>query len=533
MGYNERVNNRKENFMTKKPNAFWALKSIVVLLAITIISLSVPVSFAVTFNDVSGHWAEKTITNVSEYGVISGYPDGSFKPDSTIKRIEYLVLVIKAQSIEVRERVGTEYWGKPFVEAAIEANYIKADEFGSTDLSVYEKPILRQEMASIITKAYLATGATVTGEAIAEASQKLTDYNTVSNRYLDSVITAVAIGIINGYPDSTFKPMLNATRAESSVVLEKYLATLNKIELVTDNLDASGYAAGHAFATLSTPFSVNDIEIGDSSVTVKEIYGEPVRIDDSAYGFKWWVYHDNYEDYFLVGVSNQKVVALFTASDLLKSSTSLAMNQNKSAVTKALGNPINSIFKGADEYIQMNNQESAVYLKNNIYLTTYFDNHDSGRLFSIMLIDTAVEKSMTTQYGNLTDAVRISFEKQIFDLNNVFRLENGKPILRWSEPIANVARKHSKDMAVRDFFDHINPSGQSPFDRIAAYPIDFKLAAENIAAGYLNAFGAHAGWVNSFGHRENLVRNIQFLGVGVYFGGPFGTYYTQNYFTPL
>jgi uncharacterized protein YkwD len=519
--------------MTKKQNIFWALKSLIIILAISVITLSVPVSFAVTFNDVGGHWAENTINNITKYGVITGYPDGSFKPDSTIKRIEYLVLVIKAQSIDVRELTDNEYWGQPYIDAAIEANYIKVDEFGSTDLSVYEKPILRQEMASIITKAYLATGATVSGESIAEASHKLTDYNTVSGRYLDAVISAVAIGIINGYPDSTFRPMLNATRAESSVVLEKYLTTLNKIELVTDNLDASGYAPGHAFATLSTPFSVSDIEIGDSSVTVKEIYGEPVRIDDSAYGFKWWVYHDNYLDYFLVGVSNQKVVALFTASDLLESSTSLAMNQNKAAVTKALGSPINSIFKGVDEYVQMNNQESAVYLKNNIYLTTYFDNHDSGRLFSIMLIDTAVEKSMNSQYGNLSDSVRISFEKQVFDLNNVFRLENGKPLLKWSEPIAVVARKHSKDMAVRDFFDHINPSGQSPFDRIAADGIDFRLAAENIAAGYLNAFGAHAGWVNSLGHRENLVRNIEYLGVGVYFGGPFGTYYTQNYFTPL
>ena len=499
--------------MTKKQNIFWALKSLIIILAISVITLSVPVSFAVTFNDVGGHWAENTINNITKYGVITGYPDGSFKPDSTIKRIEYLVLVIKAQSIDVRERSENEYWGQPYIDAAIEANYIKLDEFGSTDLSVYEKPILRQEMASIITKAYLATGATVSGEAIAEASHKLTDYNTVSGRYLDAVISAVAIGIINGYPDSTFRPMLNATRAESSVVLEKYLTTLNKIELVTDNL--------------------SDIEIGDSSVTVKEIYGAPVRIDDSAYGFKWWVYHDNYMDYFLVGVNNQKVVALFTASDLLESSTSLAMNQNKAAVTKALGSPINSIFKGVDEYVQMNNQESAVYLKNNIYLTTFFDNHDSGRLFSIMLIDTAVEKSMNSQYGNLSDPVRISFEKQIFDLNNVFRLEQDKPLLKWSEPIAKTARKHSKDMADRDFFDHINPSGQSPFDRIAADGIDFRLAAENIAAGYLNAFGAHAGWVNSLGHRENLVRNIEYLGVGVYFGGPFGTYYTQNYFTPL
>jgi len=128
--------------------------------------------------------------------------------------------------------------------------------------------------------------------------------------------------------------------------------------------------------------------------------------------------------------------------------------------------------------------------------------------------------------------LKTAYEKELFDLVNVFRTSLNLNTLTWNEAVAVVARKHSVDMAVRKFFDHTNPSGYTPFDRLLADGVDYTLAAENIAAGYTNAFSTHNGWVNSPGHRENLVRNVRQVGIGVHFGGDYRIYYTQDFITP-
>lgn len=128
--------------------------------------------------------------------------------------------------------------------------------------------------------------------------------------------------------------------------------------------------------------------------------------------------------------------------------------------------------------------------------------------------------------------MRVSFERQVFDLANAVRVRFGKKAFIWSEQIAITARKHSKDMADHDYFAHTNLSGLSPFDRMEDDGIDYRSAAENIAAGQSSAIFAHEGWMNSKGHRVNILSVIEKLGVGVYLGGSYETYYTQNFYTP-
>ncbi|MFN7022112.1 MAG: CAP domain-containing protein [Phycisphaerales bacterium] len=70
--------------------------------------------------------------------------------------------------------------------------------------------------------------------------------------------------------------------------------------------------------------------------------------------------------------------------------------------------------------------------------------------------------------------------------------------------LTTAARAHSLDMAARGFFDHVNPSGQSPTDRAQAAGYE-GTAGENIAAGYSSIDAAHAAWLNSLGHRKNVL----------------------------
>lgn len=88
-------------------------------------------------------------------------------------------------------------------------------------------------------------------------------------------------------------------------------------------------------------------------------------------------------------------------------------------------------------------------------------------------------------------------------------------------------------MAKRDYFDHTNPDGKSPFDRMSAAGYQYRSAAENIAAGYRDAEAVVQGWMNSEGHRKNIMNcGLTEIGVGYATGGKYGTYWTQNFGTP-
>ena len=124
-----------------------------------------------------------------------------------------------------------------------------------------------------------------------------------------------------------------------------------------------------------------------------------------------------------------------------------------------------------------------------------------------------------------------AFELKVLELVNIERAKYGLSALKWSGELASVARAHSKDMSDRGFFSHTNPDGKSPFDRIKAAGISYSYAAENIAAGQSTPEAVVEGWMNSQGHRENILNaNLKYLGVGFYeAAGGYKYYWTQNF----
>ena len=108
-----------------------------------------------------------------------------------------------------------------------------------------------------------------------------------------------------------------------------------------------------------------------------------------------------------------------------------------------------------------------------------------------------------------------NFEKEVFDLTNAERVKQGLKPFVWNDRLADVARAHSTDMANRNFFAHENPDGLSPFDRMRNAGISYRYAAENIGKGYNTPKDAVDGWMNSPGHRANILNeNLTDLGVG-------------------
>jgi uncharacterized protein YkwD len=117
-----------------------------------------------------------------------------------------------------------------------------------------------------------------------------------------------------------------------------------------------------------------------------------------------------------------------------------------------------------------------------------------------------------------------STEGQVLALVNAERAAKGCGALVADSGLAAVARAHSADMRDRGYFDHTNLSGQDPFDRADAAGVSAR--AENIARGQEDAAAVMGAWMDSDGHRANILNcDLSRLGVGVAegSGGPWWT----------
>ncbi|MYZ39833.1 MULTISPECIES: CAP domain-containing protein, partial [unclassified Streptomyces] len=94
--------------------------------------------------------------------------------------------------------------------------------------------------------------------------------------------------------------------------------------------------------------------------------------------------------------------------------------------------------------------------------------------------------------------------------------------------LASAAQAYSADMAARAFYSHTSPEGLAPWDRAAAAGATHRGIGENIACGQRSPREVVTGWMNSPGHRANILKpDFTHLGIGFAGGGPAGTYWTQ------
>lgn len=163
-------------------------------------------------NDITGHWAENNINKMLSLGAVTGYPDGSFNPDNSITRAEFATILVKAFNLTPRNGKSfadtAEHWAKDYITTAASYEIVSGyntNTFGPDDL------ITREQMAVMIVKAAKLT--------VVNEETTFADSADISAWARDAVVTAVKNDIIKGYPDNTFKPKGNATRAEAVTVI--------------------------------------------------------------------------------------------------------------------------------------------------------------------------------------------------------------------------------------------------------------------------------------------------------------------------
>lgn len=121
-----------------------------------------------------------------------------------------------------------------------------------------------------------------------------------------------------------------------------------------------------------------------------------------------------------------------------------------------------------------------------------------------------------------------AYQKEVVDLVNIERAKAGLNPLTLDSSISNVATKKSQDMIDNNYFSHNSPTYGSPFDMLKKFGISYKTAGENIAMGQKAPKEVVNAWMNSEGHRKNIMNpNFSKIGVGVAQKSGGSIYWTQ------
>lgn len=138
--------------------------------------------------------------------------------------------------------------------------------------------------------------------------------------------------------------------------------------------------------------------------------------------------------------------------------------------------------------------------------------------------DNTTENKPSTPSGNFA-----SFQKEVLDLVNVERTNRGLQPLKFNAELSKVATLKSQDMIDKNYFDHTSPTYGSPFDMMKQFGITYRAAGENIAMGQETPQEVMNSWMNSPGHRKNILNpDFTELGVGIASNGS-SLYWTQMF----
>ncbi|GAB2555409.1 CAP domain-containing protein [Gracilibacillus alcaliphilus] len=280
-------------------------------------------------------------------------------------------------------------------------------------------------------------------------------------------------------------------------------------------------------------FSIHNIEINDSKQDVEAELDKADRVTANEYHTEWHTYHDHYQNFLMIAYDdNNQVSGLYTNQDLLRSKEGITLQDSKQEVRDTYGEPIDAIQKGLVRYQINNDQEQDTFQLDGNYVTFFYDEHQDTQVAAVQIISEEMEQQKEKFFGEPSETLAEGFEYQLFDLTNAARVKFDQPVLEWYEPAQPTAQHHSQDMADQNYFSHNNLDGETPFDRLEADGISFRMAGENLAAGQPSSIYAHQGLMNSEGHRNNILHSdFRQMAVGVAFREDGQPFYTEAYLT--
>lgn len=473
------------------------------LLALVIICSIAPAALAAgwsnPFTDVSKtDWFYDGVEYVCSKGIFNGVSNTSFQPQTTMKRA-MLVTCLWRLSGE------PDASGASFTDVPAGQYYSKAVSWASSNNLVNgmgdnkfdpEGNITREQLVAVMLRYCKFTGKDPTER---KSLSSFPDASKVGSYAKDAFEWAVAAGILNGVDSggvSIIDPQGSAPRNQVAVVLmrfDKYLK--NGTPDVPDVPDVPSAAAEDTLTVGGKNYF-----IGMTEAQLTSTAGNADDSFPSIYGYNCYVYGTkNYSSFFMAGIKDGKVVTLCSAGT------------GFSYMGKSAGATDFSFSGSGNTRVQAMTDENDHYI-----------------LHCIQLTDKSFRSVSSYNSETLYGESRLNFH-----LVNAFRQYHGLRTLTWCDKAATSSRLHSEDMAANDYFSHTSLDGRSPWDRMSAQGISWRLCGENIIAGYGGAIASHDGWVNSSGHRDNMLTS-GYTRLGVGFAYNSGSYYriygTENFY---
>ncbi|MGI6751876.1 MAG: S-layer homology domain-containing protein [Anaerovoracaceae bacterium] len=195
-------------------------RKIIIAIAAMLMMMTVIVpSFAAgKFSDLpKGHWAYKNIMAMSDAGIIKGYADKTFRPETTVTTAEFIKMAVVSSGEDAEIAKAPHHWARNYYYKGLENGWYSKKDIGEGAL---DQPIARQHMALIASRIINPDEKAV--EGYSELLKSISDM-TAKDRYEFEVVTAYGEGVLTGYTDGTFRPMGTLTRAESAAVIQRLM----------------------------------------------------------------------------------------------------------------------------------------------------------------------------------------------------------------------------------------------------------------------------------------------------------------------
>ena len=201
------------------------MKKVLFILLICTLLIS-SMAFAKEFPDVaSTHWAHQYISELSDQKVINGYEDGTYRPDGTVTRAEFIKLIVCTSKERMFFSDLSEYYFGPYSNWYDKYFFVSKDYLSFDFDEQHNAPITRIEMSRVVQDFAKADGLVSKG-----TKKNFTDVETLCDLDKDAVNSVQDYGIINGYEDGSFRPANKMTRAEVSAVISRYIQARGGID---------------------------------------------------------------------------------------------------------------------------------------------------------------------------------------------------------------------------------------------------------------------------------------------------------------
>ena len=187
-----------------------------------------------TFSDIAGHWSEQTVNMLAASSIVSGMGDGSFQPDGSVTRGQFITLAMNLMRLDplpyrgLYKDVKSSDWFAGNLQSAYNMGFIHP-VMTAGDNFLPNQPITRGEAAYILEKIAIQRGAQPKEDA-----PVFTDKDAIPSWAKTAVVNAAQYGIISGYPDRSFRPADSISRGEAASMLYRLIESYSRLAVYVD-----------------------------------------------------------------------------------------------------------------------------------------------------------------------------------------------------------------------------------------------------------------------------------------------------------